>query len=90
MIKVVVHMDTFFKPCSEEFHEFTKKVVSLAENYSEVHMLRHECDIHDDKEACELELQRLERQSSLTRSVEDRADEFVKCVGRMLELAEVT
>ena len=80
-------IDTFYKPCSEEFYEFAKRVTHLIENESELQMLRHECDVHNDKEACDLELQRIDRKNILMRGVENNADEFVRCLGKMLKLA---
>jgi hypothetical protein len=87
MIKVVVHMEKFFKPCSEEFHEVAKSLTELAKNEAEYSALRHECEIHENKEACDLSLYNIERRTAIRRHIENNSDDFVKCLGRMLELA---
>jgi|YelNatPaOPRAMG01_1025707.scaffolds.fasta_scaffold46241_2 hypothetical protein len=79
-------MVEFVKPCAEEFHEVVKNLREFADAQAEYNTLRHECEIHENKWACETSSNVARRREAARRLIESKEDDFIHCLGRMLQI----
>jgi hypothetical protein len=80
-------MVEFVKPCAEEFHEVVKNLEEFADTQAEYNKLRHECETHENKWACQTALDKVRRREAARRLIESKEDDFIHCLGRMLQIA---